>query len=240
MIVATGLRSESCASGTPALWLVVVARDQRPLHEALVRRFAGDPGTRVVLDRRQGERRQRELLPDLERRRAERRRPAGYHHDLRFQWVAVCREQWRRTRDGDLGTSDNRREGGQAGMSITDVGGETKQQVERWIEESQYLLGRVIPSVFDENQRLRDKAVSAEQDCDRMREEIGALRREINDLHAELNQLRGQHDYLRGEQAAIAEALTRAVHHMTQMTQPINEMVAKLHAGQTAMEGSLQ
>ncbi len=124
-------------------------------------------------------------------------------------------------------------------MSITDVGAETKQQVERWIEESQYLLGRVIPSVFDENQRLREKAVSAEQDCDRMRDEIGALRREINELHAELNQLRGQHDYLRGEQAAIAEALTRAVHHMTQMMQPINEMVAKLHVGQTTLEGSL-
>ena len=30
----------------------------------------------------------------------------------------------------------------------------TRQQVERWIEESQYLLGRVIPSVFDDNQRL--------------------------------------------------------------------------------------
>ncbi|MGH7391159.1 MAG: hypothetical protein ACREM3_17130 [Candidatus Rokuibacteriota bacterium] len=238
MIAAAGLLPESRPAGARAHWLVVVARDQRPLHEALVRRFAGDPGTRVVLDRRQGERRRREQSPERDRRRAERRRPVGYHHDLRFQWVAVCREQWRRTRDGDLGTSANPREGG-AGMSITDVGAETKQQVERWIEESQYLLGRVIPSVFDENQRLREKAVSAEQDCDRMRDEIGALRREINELHAELNQLRGQHDYLRGEQAAIAEALTRAVHHMTQMMQPINEMVAKLHVGQTTLEGSL-
>lgn len=228
----------------PALWIVVVARDQRLLHAELVRRLAADPGVRVVLDRRRGERRQgerrrREDPLSSDRRQADRRRPAGYHRDLRFQWVAVCREQGRCARDGGLGTS-NPREGGQAGMSITDVGGEVRQQVERWIEESQYLLGRVIPSVFDENQRLRDKAVSAEQDCDRMREEIAALRREINELHAELSQLRGQHDYLRGEQAAIADALTRTVHHMTQMMQPINEMVAKLHVSQPVMESSLQ
>ena len=124
-------------------------------------------------------------------------------------------------------------------MSIADS--EVRQQVERWIEESQYLLGRVIPGMFEENQRLRDKAASAEEDTDRMRQEIASLRREVNELHAELNVLRGQHDYLRGEQTAIAEALTRAVHHMSQMVQPINEMVAKLHVGQPlTLEGSLQ
>jgi len=229
---------DSHASWSSARWLVVIARDQNELHEALVRRLADDPGSHVVLDRRVGDRRRGDARPAQNRRRTERRRPVGYHQDLRFQWVAVCREQWRLTRDGDLGASD-RREGGQAGMSITDVGGEVRQQVERWIEESQYLLGRVIPSVFDENQRLRDKAASAEQDCDRMREEIAALRREINELHAELNQVRGQHDYLRGEQAAIADALTRAVHHMTQMMQPINEMVTKLHVAQPVLESSL-
>jgi len=125
-------------------------------------------------------------------------------------------------------------------MSITDAGVEVRQQVERWIEESQYLLGRVIPSVFDDNQRLRDKLAAAEQDGDRMREEIAGLRREINDLHAQLNALRGQHEYLRGEQAAVAEALSRAVAHMSQMMQPINEMVAKLNVSQPALEGSLQ
>ena len=46
----------------------------------------------------------------------------------------------------------------------------TRQQVERWIEESQYLLGRVIPSVFDDNQRLRERAAASDAECDRMRE----------------------------------------------------------------------
>lgn len=123
---------------------------------------------------------------------------------------------------------------------MTDTGAsEVRQQVERWIEESQGLLGRIIPGLLDDNQRLRDKVVGAEQDCDRMRDEIGVLRREVSALQAELESLRGQHDYLKGEQVAVAEALTRAVHHLSQLVQPINEMAAKLHIGQSALEGSL-
>jgi chromosome segregation ATPase len=125
-------------------------------------------------------------------------------------------------------------------MAMTDTGAsEVRQQVERWIEESQGLLGRIIPSLFDDNQRLRDKVAAAEQDCDRMRDEIGVLRREVSALQAELETVRGQHDYLKGEQLAVADALTRAVHHLSQLVQPINEMAVKLHIGQPAMEGSL-
>src|SRR2546427_960078 len=48
--------------------------------------------------------------------------------------------------------------GGSLRMNMTGTGTiGTRQQVERWIEESQYLLGRVIPSVFDDNQRLRER-----------------------------------------------------------------------------------
>ncbi|MGH7323806.1 MAG: hypothetical protein ACREJ9_04070 [Candidatus Rokuibacteriota bacterium] len=127
-------------------------------------------------------------------------------------------------------------------MSLTDTGvSEARQQIERWIEESQLLLGRIIPSVLDENQRLREKALDAERDYDRMREEIAMLRREIGGLQSELEALRGQHEYLRNEQSVVAEALSRALHHMTQMTQPINEMVAKLHVAQPlTLEGSLR
>jgi len=115
---------------------------------------------------------------------------------------------------------------------------EARQQIERWIEESQSLLGRMIPSVLEDNQRLRDRVVTAEQDCDRMREEIANLRRELGTLQSELEVLRGQHDYLRSEQAAVGEALSRALHHMGQMMQPINEMMGKLHVTQPlAMDG---
>jgi hypothetical protein len=232
---------ETAPAEASSFWFVVVAHDQPALFAALVRRLGGDPAARVILDRRRGERRRAAQPRQPDRRLAERRRVLGIRQDLRFSWVAVCRAvHWGPPGDGDPVVSESR-EGGEARMSMTDAGVEVRQQVERWIEESQYLLGRVIPSVFDDNQRLRDKLAASEQDGDRMREEIAGLRREINELHGQLNALRGQHEYLRSEQATVAEALSRAVMHMSQMMQPINEMVAKLNVGQSmAMESSLQ
>ncbi len=116
----------------------------------------------------------------------------------------------------------------------------TRQQVERWIEESQYLLGRVIPSVFDDNQRLRERAAASDAECDRMREEIATVRRELHEVQLELSGLRGQNDDLRSQQAAVAESLSRAVHHMTELMQPMNEMVTRLHVVQPAVESAYQ
>jgi chromosome segregation ATPase len=123
-------------------------------------------------------------------------------------------------------------------MSMTESGAsEARQQIERWIEESQGLLGRMIPSVLEDNQRLRDRVNGAEQDCDRMREEVAGLRRELGTLQSELETLRGQHDDLRAERVAVGEALSRALHHMSQMMQPMNDMVTRLQVAQPfAME----
>ena len=116
----------------------------------------------------------------------------------------------------------------------------TRQQVERWIEESQYLLGRVIPSVFDDNQRLRERAAASDAECDRMREEIATLRRELHDVQLELTGLRGQNEGLRSEQVAVAESLSRAVHHMNELMQPMNELMTRLHVGQPTVESTYQ
>ncbi len=116
----------------------------------------------------------------------------------------------------------------------------TRQQVERWIEESQYLLGRVIPSVFDDTQRLRERAAASDAECDRMREEIATVRRELHEVQLELSGLRGQNDDLRSQQAAVAESLSRAVHHMTELMQPMNEMVTRLNVVQPAVESAYQ
>jgi hypothetical protein len=210
-----------------------VARDQAALHAFLRRRLVGDPSVQVLLDRRLGERRRLRKRRQPERRWTNRRRPVGFDRDLRFHWVAVCREHRRLPRAGDLGDSETQG-GRQVGMSMTESGAsEARQQIERWIEESQLLLGRTIPSVLEDNQRLRDKTFAAEEDCDRMREEIAGLRRELGALQSELEALRGQHEYLRGERASVGESLTRAVHHLSQMMQPINEMVAKLNVTQS-------
>jgi chromosome segregation ATPase len=109
---------------------------------------------------------------------------------------------------------------------------EVRHQLERWIQESQALLGRIIPGLLDDNERLRGKVAAAEQDRDRMRMEIGQLRREIADLTKDLTQLQADRQYVRGEQTAIAEAVSRALHHMSQLAQPMNEILQRVHVAE--------
>ena len=55
--------------------LFIVSRQQRALYSYLTREFSGEPDVRVILDRRQGERRQPErvMTEGVDRRHAERR-----------------------------------------------------------------------------------------------------------------------------------------------------------------------
>ncbi|MBI2217277.1 MAG: hypothetical protein HYU51_08270 [Candidatus Rokubacteria bacterium] len=54
-------------------YLVIVSRERPDLFDELKRRFAGDPTVQVLLDRRVGERRQREHARPGERRGRDRR-----------------------------------------------------------------------------------------------------------------------------------------------------------------------
>src|SRR5207247_984197 len=75
---------------------------------------------------------------------------------------------------------------------------EDRQRVDRWLEESQYLLGRLIPGYLEDRERLKARLAGSEADCQRLRLEVDGLRREVSGLLAEL-----QHQ--RNEQAATAE-----------------------------------
>lgn len=127
-------------------------------------------------------------------------------------------------------------------MSLTETGAmEARQQIERWIEESQLLLGRIIPGVLEDNQRLRDRLGAAEQENERLREEVALLKRELAGLQAELGLLRGQHEDLKGEHAAVAETVARALHHLTQLLHPMQELGARLRvAPGVGLEGALR
>lgn len=72
--------------------LFVVARHNVPLYEYLKQEFAGEPVT-VILDRRQGERRQRDEGPNAEeRRRSDRRRHSETDEALRTRGFVVVAE----------------------------------------------------------------------------------------------------------------------------------------------------
>ncbi|MBI2544557.1 MAG: response regulator [Candidatus Rokubacteria bacterium] len=78
-------------TGTTPPYLIVVARNQPYVFESLNRRLAGDPEFQVLLDRRQGERRQRPQSHEPDRRRADRRLPAAEF--LRFQGIGIIRRR---------------------------------------------------------------------------------------------------------------------------------------------------
>src|SRR5262249_59735034 len=71
-------------------------------------------------------------------------------------------------------------------QTMSEVDLEDRQRLDRWLEESQYLLGRLIPGYLDDRERLKMRLVGSEADCDRLRHEIEGLRREVASLVGEL------------------------------------------------------
>ena len=64
-------------------WLIVVRRDQGSLFRLLDGHFGEDPLVRVILDRREGERRRESAPVQAERRRSDRREPLmGTERDI--------------------------------------------------------------------------------------------------------------------------------------------------------------
>lgn len=65
--------------------LIIVARDHPDVLTSLTEHFVGNEDVQVVLDRRQGKRRQRVQVVGQERRGEDRRRPYSPENDLRFR-----------------------------------------------------------------------------------------------------------------------------------------------------------
>ena len=94
--------NEDSSRSRPAVCgLLIVARDQRDLYEALQYAYGDSETITVFLDRRQRERRQavQPMLVLAEQRRGERRRPATIADDLRFQQYVRVRPHDRRPHD---------------------------------------------------------------------------------------------------------------------------------------------
>ena len=102
---------------------------------------------------------------------------------------------------------------------------EDRQRVERWLEESQYLLGRLIPGYLDDRERLKTRLASSEQDCERLRLEADGLRRELSVLAAEVQ-------HYRNEQGATAEAFAAVLGQLNDLQKPLSEMQRRLQAVQ--------
>src|SRR5688572_8167934 len=149
-------------------YVVVVPTKESSLFEYLERRFKGDPAVSVVLDRRA----------------TQRPSPAAASRSVVLvQGVTVIRRGDTTTAAPECvqSTCSGGEEGGKR-MSDGQEMLEDRQRVDRWLEESQYLLGRLIPGYLDDRDRLRVRLVSAEAESDRLRQEIEALRRDLAGL----------------------------------------------------------
>ena len=100
---------------------------------------------------------------------------------------------------------------------------EDRQRVDRWLEESQYLIGRMIPAYLDDRDRLRARIETVEEDNTRLRAELAEARREIA-------QLCGEVDFHRGERNRVAENFRAIMEHLTALQGPVNEITSRLDA----------
>ncbi len=73
--------------------LIIEARDQPDLIQALAREFAGDRKVSVLLDGRRWERRQRFRAAAIDRRWVDRRRPPGPEQDILRRSYVIIRQE---------------------------------------------------------------------------------------------------------------------------------------------------
>ena len=107
----------------------------------------------------------------------------------------------------------------------------------RWIEESKELFA-LLPALLDHDQQLTAKTDHAEQECERLRRELGELRKELGDaktqavdsrrehgdLQKELDEARRENEQLRTDKDEAAQALAKVL----ETVQATNQIAQKL------------
>jgi len=179
-------------------YLVVVPAADPALFEYLEQGFKGDPATSVLVERRKKPR----LSP----------RAVVLFHGVILVRLGMLAQPLTRSVSSRF---DDRRQ------TMSEVDLEDRQRLDRWLEESQYLLGRLIPGYLDDRERLKARLLGSEADCDRLRHEVEGLRREVASLVAEL-----QHH--RNEQAATAEAFAAVLGQLSDLQKPLTEVHRRL------------
>ena len=99
-VAAKGLNSSPACPAVQGL--LIVARDQPALFQALQEAFGGSSQVVVILDRRLANRRQQGLPVPVDRRRRERRSLPRAEEDLQLRQYILVRPQARRPKDWRL------------------------------------------------------------------------------------------------------------------------------------------
>jgi chromosome segregation ATPase len=81
---------------------------------------------------------------------------------------------------------------------------EACRRLEQWIQDGEYVCGRLIPELLRQHESLVAQAEAADRECERLRLEIGEARNELSGI-------RGENEQLRAERADIAGTLERQI-----------------------------
>ena len=181
-------------------YLVIVPASEPALFDYLTHRFDGDRRTEVIVDRRHRPRQGRPVLSSCHRvvvvRCGARRQTAPPHLPI----TAAAAE---RTLMEETHIVDDR------------------QRVDRWLEESQYLMGRLIPGFLDDRERLKAKLEQTEEECSRMRMEILELRKEVQGLQGDVQ-------FYKSEQAAAVDTMAGVMDTLSQLQRPLGELYRRM------------
>jgi hypothetical protein len=202
-------------SHSAVAYLVVVAASEEGLYRYLKARFEADSGTQVIVDRR---RRGRGHYGAADRQPVERRRSRSVEI-LSSQRVEVVRL----TIGGGEDHSRVNEPAGKGGVASMEgiEGLEDRQRVDRWLEESQYLIGRLVPAYLDDRDRVRSRLEVVEQDNERLRTELAEARREATELRGEL-------EFHRSERASVADSFGAIVEHLAALQRPITDISRRI------------
>lgn len=197
-------------------YLVVVSASEEELYRYLKARLDADAGTQVILDRR---RRGDVRSGPVDRQAVERRRSQSVAV-LASERVTVIRLT---AGVGEDRVAGNEPAGKGATVSMEGIEGlEDRQRVDRWLEESQYLIGRLVPAYLDDRDRVRSRLDLVEQDNERLRTELAEARREAAELRGEL-------EFHRSERASVADSFGAIVEHLAALQRPISDISRRIH-----------
>jgi len=202
------LRTQSMP-GTPPdgrRFLVVVERKSEALFVRLSELLLDEQRIQVLLDRRQRERRQRDLLPLMDRRRGDRRALPDYWGDLRCHPVVI--RPTTPTPDATL-VPDK----GPDSMEIMEALTQPRQRLDDWMRQGTQLFGRLV----EENEALQQRVRSAEEHAQQVTETLRELEREMT-------RLRGEIDDFKIQRGQVVDAVQSWVGEMGRLT---NELLAR-------------
>ncbi len=106
-------------------------------------------------------------------------------------------------------------------MSADELHVDAPDRFDRWISESQDLLGRIIPGIVEDRQRQRSRAEAAEYACKQLELEANDLRRELRGLHTEVRTLKSDLVEIGHAAGALASHLNRAIVPLTRLRHTI-------------------